>query len=81
METTSSNIKAVYYMPHDAVLKPTSPTTKLRVMFDALCKSSNTLSLNDHLLVGPTIQNDLFTILLKFQKFEIGFIEDVWKMF
>ncbi|XP_037812325.1 uncharacterized protein LOC119604046 [Lucilia sericata] len=81
METTPSDIKAAYYMPHHAVLKPTSTTTKLRVVFDASCKSSNDLSLNDHLLVGPTIQNDLFTILLKFRKFEIGFSADVEKMY
>lgn len=70
-----------YYMPHHAVLKPSSTTTKLRVVFDASCKSSNNTSLNDHLLVGPTVQHDLYTILLKFRKFKIGFTADIEKMY
>ncbi|XP_065355419.1 uncharacterized protein LOC135949893 [Calliphora vicina] len=71
----------VYYMPHHAVLKPSSTTTKLRVVFDASCKSSNNTSLNDHLLVGPTVQNDLYSILLKFRRHRIGFTADIEKMY
>ena len=81
MEAKPGDIKAAYYMPHHAVLRPTSTTAKLRVVFDASCKSSNDSSLNDHLLIGPAIQSDLFTILLKFRKFEIGFIANVEKMY
>ncbi|XP_065360529.1 uncharacterized protein LOC135954335 [Calliphora vicina] len=46
MEATSNDVKAAYYMPHHAVLKPTNTTTKLRVVFDASCKSSNDLTVN-----------------------------------
>lgn len=81
MEISPQGTKKGYFMPHHAVLKPSSTTTKLRVVFDASCKSSNDSSLNDHLLVGPTVQNDLFTILLKFRKFQIGFTADVEKMY
>ncbi|XP_055522801.1 uncharacterized protein LOC129716981 [Wyeomyia smithii] len=58
-----------YYMPHNAILRPTSSTTKLRVVFDASAKMSpGKVSLNEALLVGGTVQNDLFTILLSFRK-------------
>ncbi|XP_058816978.1 uncharacterized protein LOC131680277 [Topomyia yanbarensis] len=54
---TSSGIE--YYLPHHAVLKPDSTTTKLRVVFDASCKTSTGVSLNDALMVGPVVQDDL----------------------
>ncbi|XP_062557880.1 uncharacterized protein LOC134222732 [Armigeres subalbatus] len=48
--------KPRYYLPHHAVIKMDSTTTKLRTVFDASCPSKSGLSLNDVLLAGPTIQ-------------------------
>ncbi|XP_011858863.1 PREDICTED: uncharacterized protein LOC105556386 [Vollenhovia emeryi] len=62
-ETPDSNNRIHYYLPHHAVFKHTSTTTKLRVVFDASCKTESGRSLNDALLVGPIIQQDLFSIL------------------
>ncbi|XP_065080769.1 uncharacterized protein LOC135703448 [Ochlerotatus camptorhynchus] len=50
---------ACYFLPHHAVLKPDSTTTKLRVVFDASCKTTSGFSLNDGLMVGPVVQDDL----------------------
>ncbi|XP_018794005.1 PREDICTED: uncharacterized protein LOC108972032 [Bactrocera latifrons] len=36
-----------YFIPHHCVLKPTSTTTKLRVIFDASCRTTSQKSLND----------------------------------
>ncbi|XP_024872555.1 uncharacterized protein LOC112455085 [Temnothorax curvispinosus] len=53
-ETSDSEPKAVqYYLPHHHVLKPSSTTTKLRVVFNASFKIEPHLSLNDVLKVGP----------------------------
>lgn len=41
-------------------MNASSSTTKLRVVFDGSCKFENEISLNDKLLVGPTIQEDFF---------------------
>ncbi|XP_038116938.1 uncharacterized protein LOC119769109 [Culex quinquefasciatus] len=59
--------KQVYYLPHHAVLRPDSTTTKLRVVFDASCATSSGVSLNDALMVGPVVQDDLLTIILRFR--------------
>ncbi|XP_050547299.1 uncharacterized protein LOC126908985 [Daktulosphaira vitifoliae] len=44
-----------YYIPHHAIYKESSHTTKLRVVFDASCKTDNGVSLNDVLFKGPCI--------------------------
>ncbi|XP_050076613.1 uncharacterized protein LOC126563872 [Anopheles maculipalpis] len=70
-----------YYLPHHAVVKETSTTTKVRVVFDASCKSASGYSLNDKLLVGPVIQDDLFTIIVRFRSHAITLSADVEKMY
>ena len=45
-----------FYLPMHAVYKSSSTTTKIRAVFDASAKSSSGVSLNDTLLVGPTVQ-------------------------
>ncbi|XP_037818722.1 uncharacterized protein LOC119608392, partial [Lucilia sericata] len=52
----SLNESLTYYLPHHAVIKPESTTTKVRVVFNASSPSSNGLSLNDILYPGPILQ-------------------------
>ncbi|XP_018372392.1 PREDICTED: uncharacterized protein LOC108767163 [Trachymyrmex cornetzi] len=70
-----------YYMPHHAVLKESSETTKVRVVFDASAKTSNGVSLNDLLMVGPTVQNNLFAHLIRFRTYNCVIIADIEKMY
>ena len=65
-EDTSSTEER-YYPPHHAVFKSSSTTTRTHVLFDGSCRLSNGLSLNYTLLVGPTIQQDLYSIVLQFR--------------
>ncbi|KAK6744383.1 hypothetical protein RB195_011221 [Necator americanus] len=51
----------VYHIPHQAVIKETSATTKLRVVFDASSHYRGAPSLNDCLHSGPAILPDMFT--------------------
>lgn len=78
-EITSGNL--TYYLPHHGVEKSDSLTTKLRVVFDASSKTSSGLSLNDVLKVGPTIQSDLFSILLRFRQHTFVLTGDIAKMY
>lgn len=70
-----------YYVPHHAVFKATSSTTKMRVVFDASMKTSNNVSLNDILLSGPVIQQELFDIVLRFRLHIFVITADVAKMY
>lgn len=70
-----------YFIPHHPVFKQDSHTTKLRVVFDASSKSSTGASLNDTLLVGPTIQEDLFAIVMRFRTHRYVLSADIEKMY
>lgn len=69
------------HLPHHGVVNESSSTTKMRVVFDGSASSSSGLSLNDVMLVGPTLQDDLYCLLLKFRMFPIVLKADIAKMF
>ncbi|XP_058817525.1 uncharacterized protein LOC131680830 [Topomyia yanbarensis] len=54
-----------YYLPHHGVEKAESTTTKQRVVFDASCRTDTGISLNQAFMVGPVIQDDLLSIILR----------------
>ncbi|GFT01982.1 integrase catalytic domain-containing protein [Trichonephila clavipes] len=54
-------------MRQHGVLRLSSKTTRLRVVFNASAKTSSGLSLNDLLCKGGVIQEDLFSILIRFR--------------
>lgn len=70
-----------YYLPHHAVIKPESSTTKVRVVFNASCPTTNGTSLNDMLYPGPVLQNDLIILLLKWRFHRYVFNSDIEKMY
>lgn len=70
-----------YYMPHHAIVKETSHTTKVRIVFDASAKTTNGVSLNDLLMVGPTIQAGLFSHLIRFRTYNYVITADIEKMY
>ncbi len=71
----------VFYLPMHAVVKESSTTTKIRAVFDALAKSSSGVSLNDQLLVGPTVHSSLVEVLLRFRSHRIALSTDVSRMY
>ncbi|XP_063991157.1 uncharacterized protein LOC135169789 [Diachasmimorpha longicaudata] len=70
-----------YYLPHHAVIKESSLTTKVRVVFDGSAKTSTGISLNETLHVGPTIQDDIFSLLLRFRLYPYVLTGDIEKMY
>ncbi|XP_062714102.1 uncharacterized protein LOC115267934 [Aedes albopictus] len=70
-----------YHMPHHAVVREDSTTTKVRVVFDASCKSPEGPSLNDALMVGPTVQQDIRSIILRSRIRRVMLIADAKQMY
>jgi len=71
----------VFYLPMHGVLKETSTTTKLRIVFDASVFITSAVSLNNILLTGPSLHPLLFDILIKFRTHCEGMSADISKMF
>ncbi|KAG7198935.1 hypothetical protein KM043_015747 [Ampulex compressa] len=70
-----------FYLPHHAVIREQSLTTKLRVVFDTSSKTSTGISLSDKLQVGPNVQQELIEIILHFRVHKFVIIAGVVKMF
>ena len=79
-EDIDINATMHFYMPHHAVFKESSTTTKLRVVFDGSAKTTTGVSLNDTLMVGPSIQQGVFDLIFRFRFYKIGFTADIAKM-
>lgn len=80
-EVDPQGFKDAYYIPHHSVIKNSSTTTKLRVVFDASAVDANMNSLNAQLLNGPRLQMDLLDHLIKFRIFKYAFTADIEKMY
>ena len=71
----------VFYLPMHAVYKTSSATTKVRAVFDASTKSTTGVSLNDCLLVRPTVHSPLIDVLLRFRLHRVAITTDISKMY
>ena len=80
MVRTHANTPA-YYLPHHAVFKTDSSTTKTRIVFNASFKTTSSLSLNDTLMVGPVVQDNLLNHILKFRRHPVAITGDIAKMY
>ena len=67
-----------WYIPHHGVYHPKK--NKIRVVFDCSAKCKGT-SLNDHLLSGPDMTNNLIGVLCRFRRYPYAITCDVEKMF
>lgn len=63
------------------MVKTASITTKVRVVFDASARGTNGRSLNDMLVRGPTVQDDIFAILSRLRKHRYVLMADVEKIY
>ncbi|CAG7825459.1 unnamed protein product [Allacma fusca] len=69
------------YLPHRAVIKESSDTTKVRPVFDASAKKNVEASLNDCLEKGRNLLELIPNIIVGFRFHQIGLISDIEKAF
>ena len=69
-----------FYLPMHSIIKESSTSTKLRVVFDDSTKSSSNVSLNDLLLIGPTLFPSIDHILLHFRTYPVALTADISKI-
>ncbi|XP_065079958.1 uncharacterized protein LOC135702846 [Ochlerotatus camptorhynchus] len=70
-----------YHLPHHAVVREDSITTKVRVVFDGSCRTPNGPSLNDALMIGPIVQEDLRSLTMRSRIHPVLLNADVKQMY
>ena len=71
--------KLCWYLPHFGLYHP-KKKNKINVVFDAAAES-NGLSLNNLLLSGPDLTNNLLGVLLRFCQDPVALVADIEQMF
>lgn len=71
----------IYYMPHHAVVRSESTTTRVRVVFDASAHGPEYSSLNDCLEKSPNLLTDIVALLIWFWVNPIALTTDIEKAF
>ncbi|EGT52329.1 hypothetical protein CAEBREN_32802 [Caenorhabditis brenneri] len=71
----------VYYIPHRVVVKMSSLTTKLRIVYDASSRKKDELSLNQCVHAGPPMLQSIFGILIRARMYKFIVIADIEKAF
>lgn len=69
------------YLPHHGVLRESSTTTKLRVVFNASQKTSSGYSLNSLMEKGANLQQDIQALILRWRTYKYVFTADIEKMY
>lgn len=78
---TPRRVDQIVYIPHHAVVRESSATTRLRVVVNASSVTSNGSTLNDHLLAGPKLQTDVNAIILRWRNYKYAYTTDIAKMY
>ncbi|KMQ87939.1 bel12-ag transposon polyprotein [Lasius niger] len=75
------NGKTRCYLPHHGVLRESSTTTKLRVVFNGSQRTRSGESLNNQLLVGANLLPSLADVLLRWRWHRYVIVADIEKMY
>ncbi|XP_011686436.1 PREDICTED: uncharacterized protein LOC105449132 [Wasmannia auropunctata] len=69
------------YLPHHGVLRESSVTTKLRVVFNGSQRTRFGESLNSHLLIGANLLPALADLLQRWRWYQYALVTDIEKMY
>ena len=71
---------AIHYLSHYAVVRQNKATTNIRIIYDALAKTTGP-SLNDYLYTGPKFDQRIMDILLRIRTSKITLTADIERAF
>lgn len=80
-QMSPTNKKCTYLLPHHAVVKESSSTTKVRVVFNCSALDDTGLSLNDRVHRGPPLLSSISSLLINFRLFPVCLLADVKMMY
>ena len=69
-----------WFLPHFPVIKEDRTTTKVRIVYDAAAKDEGKC-LNDAILSGPKLRQDLVDALIRFRSVPVAISADISQMF
>ena len=69
-----------WYLPHFPIIRLDKATTKLRIVFDASARADG-VALNDLLHIGPKLQRDLVSVLIRFRREPVALVCDIAEMY
>jgi hypothetical protein len=79
---TDDPVKNAYYIPHKPVIRKAAESTKIRIVYDASAKASESSpSLNDCLETGPPLQNLLWDVLVRNRLKPVALSADIKQAF
>ena len=82
VDSATPSDKMIHYLPHHGVVRMSSDTTKLRIVYDGSARSvGDNYSLNDCLQKGPNYIPKLFEVLIRFRCHQIAVTADIEKAF
>lgn len=68
------------YLPHHPIIRANKDTTKVRIVYDASCKSTGP-SHNDCLHSGPSLISEIPDVLVRFSYHKVALVSDIEKIF
>ena len=71
----------LYFLPHRVVYDPLRVSTKCRVVMDSSAKTLSGRSLNDCLILGPPLQEQIVAVELRCRRIVVTLIGYCKKMF
>ncbi|GFS70611.1 integrase catalytic domain-containing protein [Trichonephila clavipes] len=81
LETEKPTDRAVFYLPHQAVFRQESLTTKKRIVFDASSHEDGQPSLNDCIWSGENLNPNIFHLIISFRLNTIAITADIERAF
>ncbi|XP_076298577.1 uncharacterized protein LOC143217822 [Lasioglossum baleicum] len=79
--TKTSLPRNAFYLPHHSVIRESSSTTKVRVVFNGSNRTNYGISVNDLQHVGPKLQTDLADVITRWRRYFYVFTADIEKMY